>query len=85
MRASIEKSTLAAVRKFWAEHSYAPSYRDLLPLLGLKSVSTVHRRVTELSKAGLLASGHNTTRRIRLAPNGSCPTCGSPNVRGAFA
>lgn len=51
-RAARDNEVLDAIRAFWSEHGYSPSYRDLCALTGVTSTAAIHATVRRLSAAG---------------------------------
>jgi repressor LexA len=57
--------------RFVSEHGYSPSYDEIREGLGLNSLATVHKHVSNLEKKGLLTRDFNRSRSIDLvAPKG---------------
>lgn len=57
------KETMEAIQAFRVENGYAPTYRELMRILGLKSLNAVHQRVSALRKQGLLERGRKGAAR----------------------
>ena len=62
-----QQELLEYVREFINEHSYAPSYREIMNALNYKSVSTVAVHVDGLISKGILVKKDHSARSIRLA------------------
>ena len=59
------------IGNFVQAHGYSPSFEELREGLGLNSLATVHKHVTNLEKKGLLHRDANRSRSIDLlAPRG---------------
>ena len=59
------------IANFVQEHGYSPSFEEIRQGLGLNSLATVHKHVTNLEKKGLLHRDANRSRSIDLlAPRG---------------
>jgi len=59
------------ISRFVAERGYSPSYDEIREALGLNSLATVHKHVSNLEKKGLLTRDYNRSRSIDLvAPKG---------------
>ncbi len=59
------------ISEFVAKHGYSPSFEEIGEGLGLSSLATVHKHVTNLEKKGLLKRDYNRSRSIDLiAPKG---------------
>src|SRR6202162_2210797 len=54
--------------RFVAENGYSPSYEEIKGGMGLRSLATVHKHVTNLEKKGLLTRDYNRSRSIDLLP-----------------
>ena len=57
------KETLTAISNYVGQHGVAPTYRELMPVLGLRSLNAVHQRVTALRLSGHLAKGRKGAAR----------------------
>src|SRR5882762_7550470 len=59
------------ISRFVAEKGYSPSFEEIAEGLGLSSLATVHKHVSNLEKKGLLTRDYNRSRSIDLvAPKG---------------
>jgi repressor LexA len=59
------------ISRFVAERGYSPSYDEIREALGLNSLATVHKHVSNLEQKGLLTRDYNRSRSIDLvAPKG---------------
>jgi len=59
------------ISRFVAERGYSPSFEEIAEGLGLNSLATVHKHVSNLEKKGLLTRDYNRSRSIDLvAPKG---------------
>ena len=67
------------ISRFVGENGYCPSYEEIGNGLGLSSLATVHKHVTNLEKKGLLRRQENRSRSIDVLPNKS--RVKSPEVR----
>src|SRR6516225_9098546 len=56
------------ISRFIAEHAYSPSYEEIKEGLGLSSLATVHKHITNLEKKSLLTRDYNRSRSIDLLP-----------------
>jgi SOS-response transcriptional repressor LexA len=65
-----QQELLQFIGDFVAENNYAPSYREIMTLLGYKSVSTVAVHVDGLITKGYLTKTDKSARSIRLASEG---------------
>jgi repressor LexA len=53
---------------FTTAHGYCPSFEEIGQGLGLSSLATVHKHVTNLEKKGLIKRGYNRSRSIDVLP-----------------
>ena len=58
-------------RHFVARNGYSPSFEEIARGMGLKSLATVHKHITNLEKKGLLDRVHNRSRSIDVLPPGA--------------
>ncbi|MGA2236543.1 MAG: transcriptional repressor LexA [Terriglobales bacterium] len=56
------------ISRFVAEKQYCPSFEEIKEGMGLSSLATVHKHVTNLEKKGLLTRDYNRSRSIDLLP-----------------
>jgi len=56
------------ISRFVAENGYSPSFEEIKVGMGLSSLATVHKHVTNLEKKGLLTRDYNRSRSIDLLP-----------------
>ena len=56
------------ISRFVAENSYSPSYEEIRVGLGLNSLATVHKHISNLEKKTLLTRDYNRSRSIDLLP-----------------
>jgi len=54
--------------RFVSEKGYSPSFEEIREAMGLNSLATVHKHVTNLEKKGLLTRAYNCSRSIDLLP-----------------
>jgi repressor LexA len=54
--------------RFQQEKGYSPSFEEIKEAMGLNSLATVHKHVTNLEKKGLLTRDYNRSRSIDLLP-----------------
>ena len=66
-----QKEVLDFLSTFTARHGYSPSYEEMAAGLGLSSLATVHKHVTNLQNKGLLQRAHNRSRSIDVLPQRS--------------
>jgi repressor LexA len=52
------------LQRFVDEHGYSPSYQEIGEGLGLSSLATVHKHITNLEQKGLLKRDYNRSRSI---------------------
>jgi repressor LexA len=63
-----QKEVIDFLSSFTATHGYSPSYEEIAEGLGLNSLATVHKHVTNLQNKGLLQRAHNRSRSIDVLP-----------------
>ncbi len=61
---------LLELRRLWVENSYAPSVRELMDAMELRSPSSVHAHLESLERQGLTARFHRRARGWRLTRAG---------------
>jgi repressor LexA len=63
-----QKEVIDFLSSFTNSHGYSPSYEEIAAGLGLNSLATVHKHVTNLQTKGLLQRAHNRSRSIDVIP-----------------
>lgn len=80
-----QKEVYDFVADFVQQHGYSPSFEEIGRGLGLNSLATVHKHVSNLEKKGLVKRDYNRSRSIdllpmrgrpRQSPGGSLPLLG---------
>jgi len=61
------------IAEFVAREGYSPSFEEIGAGLGLSSLATVHKHISNLEEKGLLKRGFNRSRSIDLLPVKSRP------------
>ncbi len=56
------------ISRFVVEKQFSPSFEEIKEGMGLSSLATVHKHVTNLEKKGLLTRDYNRSRSIDLVP-----------------
>lgn len=56
------------IAAFVQSHGYSPSFEEIGNGMGLSSLATVHKHITNLEKKGLLKRDYNRSRSIDLLP-----------------
>jgi repressor LexA len=56
------------ISDFVQRHGYSPSFEEIGEGLGLNSLATVHKHISNLEKKGLLTRDYNRSRSIDLVP-----------------
>jgi repressor LexA len=56
------------IAEFVQSHGYSPSFEEIGEGLGLSSLATVHKHITNLEKKGLLKRDYNRSRSIDVLP-----------------
>jgi repressor LexA len=63
-----QKEVLDFISNFTQRNGYSPSYEEIARGLGLRSLATVHKHITNLHNKGLLQRAHNRSRSIEVLP-----------------
>ncbi|MGB0122238.1 MAG: transcriptional repressor LexA [Silvibacterium sp.] len=63
-----QKEVLDFISSFTQRNGYSPSYEEIAHGLGLRSLATVHKHITNLHNKGLLQREHNRSRSIDVLP-----------------
>ena len=63
--------TLNVIRDFLAQHNYAPSYRDVMRAMGIKSPATAYNHVQALREKGYLSLSGGQMRSVELTEKGN--------------
>jgi repressor LexA len=66
-----QKEVLDFLESFVMRNGYSPSFEEIARGMGLKSLATVHKHITNLEKKGLLDRVHNRSRSIDVLPPGT--------------
>jgi repressor LexA len=66
-----QKEILDFLESFVNRNGYSPSFEEIARGMGLKSLATVHKHITNLEKKGLLDRRHNRSRSIDVLPPGT--------------
>jgi SOS regulatory protein LexA len=66
-----QKEVLDFLEEFVSQNGYSPSFEEIARGMGLKSLATVHKHITNLEKKGLLDRVHNRSRSIDVLPPGT--------------
>ena len=66
-----QKEILDFLAAFVSRNGYSPSFEEIARGMGLKSLATVHKHITNLEKKGLLDRVHNRSRSIDVIPPGT--------------
>ncbi len=66
-----QKEVIDFLEAFVARSGYSPSFEEIARGMGLKSLATVHKHITNLEKKGMLDRVHNRSRSIDLLPPGT--------------
>lgn len=64
-----QKEVLDFLTTFTQTNGYSPSFEEIASGLGLNSLATVHKHVTNLQTKGLLQRAHNRSRSIDVLPS----------------
>jgi repressor LexA len=63
-----QKDVLDFLSGFTSKNGYSPSYEEIAAGLGLNSLATIHKHVTNLQNKGLVQRAHNRSRSIDVLP-----------------
>lgn len=63
-----QKDVLDFLTSFTQRCGYSPSYEEIASGLGVNSLATVHKHITNLQNKGLLQRAHNRSRSIDVLP-----------------
>ena len=63
-----QKEVIDFLSSFTNKNGYSPSYEEIAAGLGLSSLATVHKHVTNLQNKGMLQRMHNRSRSIDVIP-----------------
>jgi repressor LexA len=66
-----QKEIIDFLESFVTRNGYSPSFEEIARGMGLKSLATVHKHITNLEKKGLLDRVHNRSRSIEILPPGT--------------
>ncbi len=61
-----QKEVYDFISEFVDKHGYSPSFEEIAEGLGLSSLATVHKHITNLEQKGLLRRDYNRSRSIDL-------------------
>ncbi len=56
------------ISEFYQKNQYSPSFDEIRQGMGLSSLATVHKHISNLEKKGLLTRDYNRSRSIDLLP-----------------
>jgi repressor LexA len=63
-----QKQLYDYIADFVQRNGYSPSFEEIGDGMGLSSLATVHKHISNLEKKGLLKRGHNKSRSIDVIP-----------------
>ncbi len=73
-----QKEVLDFIRNFVERCGYSPSFEEIAHGLGLSSLATVHKHISNLEKKGLLHRAHNRSRSIDVLPAQTAQAASTP-------
>src|SRR3954463_16456495 len=74
------------IAQFVESHGYSPSFEEIGEGMGLSSLATVHKHITNLEKKGLLRRDYNRSRSIDvLGPRGKLKAARNMAIRAGAA
>ncbi|HEU5402132.1 MAG TPA: transcriptional repressor LexA [Terriglobales bacterium] len=68
-----QRQVLDFITSFIRENGYSPSFEEIGQGLGLSSLATVHKHISNLDQKGYLKRDYNRSRSIDVVPNKSRP------------
>ncbi len=71
-----QSEALDAIREFLSKHDYAPSYRDVMKAMGIKSPATAYAHVQQLKDKGYLKIRNGEMRSVELTEKSNIFTKG---------
>ena len=74
---SKREEILEFLRDFSAQNGYAPTVREIMRAVGLKSTATVHYHLSALNDAGIISMDGGKNRTIRLSNPSGIPVIGT--------
>ena len=74
---SKREEILEFLRDFSAQNGYAPTVREIMRAVGLKSTASVYYHLSTLNDAGLISMDGGKNRTIRLSNPGGIPVIGT--------
>ena len=74
---SKREEILEFLRNFSAQNGYAPTVREIMRAVGLKSTASVYYHLSALNDAGLISMDGGKNRTIRLSNPGGIPVIGT--------
>lgn len=63
-----QKEVIDFLSAFTQKNGYSPSYEEIASGLGLSSLATVHKHISNLQSKGMLQRAHNRSRSIDVLP-----------------
>lgn len=73
-----QREILEYIRRYIADHDYAPSYREIGEYFNLRSTATIAEHVESLKEKGYLANEERAARSITLIPDQLLEVSGIP-------
>lgn len=73
-----QRQVLDFITGFIRENNYSPSYEEIGQGLGLSSLATVHKHISNLEQKGYLKRDYNRSRSIDVVPNKSRAKSAAP-------
>ncbi|MBS0655562.1 MAG: hypothetical protein JSR46_07290 [Verrucomicrobia bacterium] len=69
-----QQQLLSLISSFTQANGFAPTYREIMQMLGLSSVATVHKHIKNLKMKGLLVGDTHKWRAIKSSAGTACAT-----------
>ena len=73
-----QRQVLDFITNFIRENGYSPSFEEIGQGLGLSSLATVHKHISNLDQKGYLKRDYNRSRSIDVVPNKSRAKAAGP-------
>lgn len=65
-----QSDVLNFIESFARDRGYSPTYEEIAKGIGLKSIATVHKHITNLERRGRITRAANNSRSIDVVPEG---------------
>jgi repressor LexA len=65
-----QSDVLNFIESFTRDRGYSPTYEEIAKGIGLRSIATVHKHITNLERRGRITRAANNSRSIDVVPEG---------------